>query len=174
MWPAGILDKSSGHEDQKECPLSSGQIWTYARLVEGSNPPEVTPAIARECTELSSRWLPSNAIAGEPLSDAIVKKLTDLRKRMSLAAISYEKCVRACEDSQYCISECTDTMIRLKFWTGFINEFVSNDKHNADVIVEFTNHMAGLLECASLQINAVRLKLDIKCGEFDESEWSQV
>ena len=158
MRPAGIQDESSEHEHQKEHSSSSA---------ETGNITHVTPVIAGE---LFSRWTRSNAMTGEPLSDAIVEKLTDLFKRMSLAVVSFGKCIRAAENSQYCIRELSQKKWTWEFWTGCVEGFISNNKHD-DVKVDILDSMHGLLVDVALKMIDVRLKFNIKYGEFDESEW---
>ena len=165
MPPAGIQDESSEHEHQKEHDVtmvseySDGDGERVATLVRGG--------------ELFERWTRSNATTGEPLSDAIVEKLTDLFKRMSLAVVSFGKCIRAAENSQYCMSGLSKLKVWMEYWTGNLKDFLSNNKHDDD-IVDMLDIPYKLLEMATLKITEVRLKLNIKCGEFDESEWSQV
>ena len=156
MRPAGIQDESSEHEHQKEHSSSSAETGNITHVITGG--------------ELLSRWPRSNAMPGEPLSDAIVEKLTDLHKRMSLAVVSCGKCIRAAENSQYCIRELSDKMDTLVFWTGCVGQFISNNKHD-DVKVHILDSMHGLLEDVGRKMIDVRLKLNIKYGEFDESEW---
>ena len=156
MRPAGIQDESSEHEHQKEHSSSSAETGNITHVITGG--------------DLLSRWTRSNAMTGEPLSDAIVEKLTDLHKRMSLAVVSYGKCIRAAENSQYCIRELSQKKWTLEFWTGCVEGFISNNKHD-DVKVDILDSMHGLLEDVGRKMIDVRLKLNIKYGEFDESEW---
>ena len=100
--------------------------------------------------ELFTRWHQSNAMTGEPLSDAIVEKLTDLFKRMSLAVVSCGKCIRAAENSQYCMSGLSKLKVWLEYWTGNLKDFLSNNKHDDD-IVDMLDIPYKLLEMATLQ-----------------------
>ena len=156
MRPAGIQDESSEHDHQKEHSSSSAETGNITYVITGG--------------ELLSRWTRSNAMTGEPLSDAIVEKLTDLHKRMSLAVVSCGKCIRAAENSQYCIRELSQKKWTLEIWTGCVEGFISNNKHD-DVKVDILDSMHGLLEDVGRKMIDVRLKLNIKYGEFDESEW---
>jgi hypothetical protein len=155
MRPAGIQDESSEHDHQKEHSSSSAETGNITHVITGG--------------DLLSRWTRSNAMTGEPLSDAIVEKLTDLHKRMSLAVVSCGKCIRAAE-SQCCIRELSDKMDTLVFWTGCVGQFISNNKHDDDK-VDLLDSMNGLLVHVAVEIWDVRLTLNIKYGEFDESEW---
>ena len=160
MPPAGIQDESSEHEHQKEYDVTMVSEYSdgehVATVVRGG--------------ELFTRWHQSNAMTGDPLSDAIVEKLTDLFKRMSLAVVSFGKCIRAAENSQYCIRELSQKKWTLEFWTGCVEGFISNNKHD-DVKVDILDSMHGLLEDVGRKMIDVRRKLNIKYGEFDESEW---
>ena len=156
MRPAGIQDESSEHDHQKEHSSSSAETGNITYVITGG--------------ELLSRWTRSNAMTGEPLSDAIMEKLTDLHKRMSLAVVSCGKCIRAAENSQYCISRLSEMMVTLEFWTGCLKEFISNNKHDDDK-VDLLDSMNGLLVHVAVEIWDVRLTLNIKYGEFDEREW---
>ena len=159
MRPAGIQDESSEHDHQKEHSSSSAETGNITYVITGG--------------ELLSRWTRSNAMTGEPLSDAIMEKLTDLHKRMSLAVVSFGKCIRAAENSQYCMSGLSKLKVWVEYWTGNLKDFLSNNKHDDD-IVDMLDIPYKLLEMATLKITEVRLKLNIKRGEFDESEWSLV
>ena len=159
MRPAGIQDESSEHDHQKEHSSSSAETGNITYVITGG--------------ELLSRWTRSNAMTGEPLSDAIMEKLTDLHKRMSLAVVSCGKCIRAAENSQYCMSGLSKLKVWVEYWTGNLKDFLSNNKHDDD-IVDMLDIPYKLLEMATLKITEVRLKLNIKRGEFDESEWSLV
>ena len=61
-------------------------------------------------------------------------------------------------------------MVTLEFWTGCLKEFISNNKHDDDK-VDCLDSMNGLLVHVAVEIWDVRLTLNIKYGEFDESEW---
>ena len=167
MRPAGIQDESSEHEHQK----AYKRPRTHTASAETGNITRVTTSAV--LWDLVSGWARSNAMTGEPLSDAIVEKVTDLIKRLSLAVLSYRKCIRAAEYSQYCIKGLCETFITLVSWTGFLKECISNNKHD-DITVELLDSINELLDAASAEIIAMRLKLNIECGEFDESEWSLV
>ena len=156
MGPAGIQDVMNEHEHQEEHSSSSA---------ETGNRTHVDPVIG----VVFSPGLLYNA-TGEPLSDAIVEKLTDLINRMSLAVVSFGKCIRAAENSQYCIRELSQKKWTLEFWTGCVEGFISNNKHD-DVKVDILDSMHGLLEDVGRKMIDVRRKLNIKYGEFDESEW---
>ena len=84
--------------------------------------------------------------------------------------MSYGNCIRAAENSQYCISCLSEKKVTLEVSTGCLKEFISNNKHD-DVKVDILDSMHGLLEDVGRKMIDVRRKLNIKYGEFDESEW---
>ena len=128
MRPVRVQDESSEHEHQKEHASSSGEAYNNR-------------------STRKRKW-PSMAWTSDPLSEASLCGLVDIRARLNDAVESYEERIRHPENERVPISKLSRAKAVLDYIRDRLDEYITIDKeHDTDALLEYVE---GRLEHADL------------------------